>query len=181
MTEHFDQISPVDGVHQLNPDGTVTPVLSEQQLDIISTPKYPGPDGPGVDSNTGKEHAILLDEGPVETPAVQPPTLPPVYDDDMVTSVLAQVDQQRAQLAQPAGNIDIHGAPHFQRSIDGVDVCGQCAQPWPCVGWQQISQALLVEQGGTNPQSGPVLLTLEEAAAAAGMDPAEFSDRLRAR
>jgi hypothetical protein len=108
---------------------------------------------------------------------VRRPHLPPEYahaDADAVGRVL---DEQARQLAQPAGNLDVKGAPHFLRNIGGEEVCGQDGQPWPCDAWRQIGhQSARLE--GLSPAS-QLLPTMTEAAAAAGMDLGEFEERLR--
>jgi hypothetical protein len=181
--EHFDQISPLDGVHQLNPDGTVTPALTEEPGEAAPI-EVAHPPVEHVDPETGEPYAVLLDDGPpgepaTTTPAVAQPSLPPSYDDDFQLSVTEQLEQQRAALAQPAANVDIHGAPHFMRMIDGEEMCGQCGEPFPCPSWIELSESAQSAQLPTA-ESSMRLPTMEEAARAAGVDLTTFVERLRA-
>ena len=34
--------------------------------------------------------------------------------------------------AYPAGYPRLEDRPHFIREVDGAELCGQCATPWPC-------------------------------------------------
>jgi hypothetical protein len=142
VTDHFDQISPLDGAHQVDADGTVSPAY------------------------------------PFEAPSV-----PPQYaDTGFQESVAEQVAAQRAMLAEPAGNVDIKGAPHFLRVVDGSEVCGQCTEPFPCTAYRELADRQLVGQqtSPTGVASSLVPPTMAEAAAAAGMPIDEFMRRLRA-
>lgn len=141
MTEHFDDISPVAGAHQLGEDGFAVPV-----------------DSP-----------------------ILPPALPPQYaNEGFQISVAQQVEEQRRQLAQPAGNV-FKGAPHFLRNVNGEEVCGQCGDAFPCESYRAITDQQALDQatpvGGTGLLTPP---TMAEAAAAAGVDPTTFAERLRA-
>lgn len=108
---------------------------------------------------------------------VTPPHLPPEYAHANPDAVVRQLAEQARQLAEPAGNLDAKGAPHFLRNVNGEEVCGQDGQPWPCDAWRQIGhQSARLE--GLTPAS-QLLPTMAEAAAAAGMDLNEFEERLR--
>lgn len=171
--EHFDQLAPIDGVHQVQPDGSITP----------APPVLP------LNATTEERDAFLArrdlrpDSGLDE---VQPPSIPLEYQDEgFQRSVSEQVAAQRAQLAQPAGNIGPDGAPHFLRLVDGSEVCGQDGQPWPCDQAQAMAasarQAEFGEWPGGVPVEAPKLVTLEEAALAAGMNPTELSAIMEAQ
>lgn len=150
-TEHFDQISPLEGTQE-QPDGSLAP------------------------ANPVRPAETPADEfmAPVEVVA---PAVPVQYTAEFQDSVAEQLAQQRAQLAQPAGNVDIHGAPHFMRVADGVELCGQCGEEWPCEGWKRMAAA-----GEAGRAFGPTTLdqpvsrlpTFEQAAAAAGLTPEEL-------
>ena len=105
------------------------------------------------------------------------PFLPPEFeslDADTLNRVLAE---QAALLAQPAANLDPMGAPHFLRNVAGEEVCGQDGQPWPCVSWRGIADRQTLTEG-LSPEA-LLVPTMAEAAAAAGMDLAEFEAALR--
>lgn len=163
--DHFDQLSPIDGM-QVQPDGTVQPV---------SPPPNP-----------------VVEQDETERPGAAP-SLPPQHAEAMSAqgeqlqqAILDQVDAQRAQLAQPAGNIGGDGAPHFQRLLpDGAEVCGQDGQPWPCEEARGIAEAARRTEFGTMPvgeiaaDGSPQLLTFEEAARAAGVNPEQFAAQVQ--
>lgn len=112
-----------------------------------------------------------------EQVSVAPPTVPPEYahvDPDTVNRVLAE---QRAQLARPSANVDIQGAPHFLRNVDGEEVCGSDGQSWPCA-HARGSTGVAAPLEGADP-ADQLLPTMREAAQAAGMDLTEFAARLR--
>lgn len=163
-TQHYDQVAPVNGL-QMQADGTVAPVAPARPVD---------PEG----------------EQAVETVR---PSLPPHVQvgpvgEELVEAVRAQVDQQRAQLAQPAANVGSDNRPHFQRIIPGnkerpaQEVCGQDGQPWPCdqaLGIAAQVQAQEFPVGEIAADGTPQLLTFEEAARAAGVDPVEFAAQVQ--
>lgn len=114
---------------------------------------------------------------PSETAGTQAPTLPPEFARADPNAVARTLAEQERQLAQPAGNLDAKGAPHFLRNVNGEEVCGQDGQPWPCDEWQGIAhRGAVLETGG---ERSSMLPTMVEAAQAAGMDLAEFEARLR--
>lgn len=154
--EHFDQISPLDGVQE-QPDGTLAPANPVRPLD---TPQ---------------------DEfmAPAEDVAPAVPTAPTEYTADFQDSVAEQLAKQREQLAQPAGNVDIKGAPHFMRVVDDVELCGTCGESFPCAGWQAMARAgeATVLPGVTSVDSvRGTLPTFEQAAAAIGISPEELAE-----
>lgn len=92
------------------------------------------------------------------------------------------------------GNV-LDDRPHFARLLDGQDpseaVCGQDGKPWPCPDAQQLTAARLAnprgdmietpirQAGNLNISSAmPATLTLEEAAAAAGVTAEEMRRRV---
>lgn len=154
--EHFDQISPLDGVQQ-QPDGTLAPANPVRTLDAPPDPYM----APADDVQ----------------PAV--PAAPPEYTPEFQDSVNEQLEKQRAQLGQPAGNVDIKGAPHFMRVVDGVELCGTCGESFPCAGWQAMARAgeATVLPGVTQVDNvRGTLPTFEAAAAAVGISPEELAD-----
>lgn len=152
-SDHFDQLSPIDGVHQVTPEGAVVPVSP------------PVGDTPGSAREEGRQE-------------VEAPTLPPQYrSEDFQLSALQQVAAAREALAQPAGNVDIQGAPHFLRNVNGAELCGQCGTDFPCDTYREMSEERQrAEFGRTLLQMPP---TMAEAALAAGMSQEEFRDRLQ--
>jgi hypothetical protein len=125
---------------------------------------------------------------PREPEAVEDPTpeqdsvahfaaeIPPEYAVPQRT-VEEQLAEANATLARPAANLDVHGAPHFLRNVNGEEVCGQDGLRWPCPAWQEIETGAHVAQG-IDPGAQEVP-TMAEAALAAGMDLDEFLTRLR--
>lgn len=173
MTDHFDQLSPLGGVHQVQPDGSFLPLPEALQPVAIDTAPLP-------DAQPGE---VRIPETPERAEwDVAPPSLPPQYLYDLAqASLTEQVEAQRLLLAQPAANM-FKGAPHFLRSVDGVELCGQCGEAFPCESYRALLDASLRDQ--LTPASGvPAALvppTMVEAAAAAGMDVESFMERLRA-
>lgn len=112
-----------------------------------------------------------------EVESVAQPEIPPEFvglsDDDVQTALR----EQRERLARPAGNVDIHGAPHFLRNVDGVETCGQDGKPWPCGSALAMADEQHILQGIA--PAVQLLPTMAEAAEAAGLDLAEFEERLR--
>lgn len=166
--EHFDQLSPIQGVGQVQPDGTMRVIGMNVEQEGGGAPEMPPPGDSGTD---GHKDIAQIEPSPVS--AGRP-------DSELEEALLEVVAAQRAQLAQPAGNVDVKGAPHFERVVDGQSLCGQCAEPFPCPAYQEIAQAAL------DAQRSPVdaadedvpLVTMEAAAAAAGMDLATFRNRV---
>lgn len=86
------------------------------------------------------------------------------------------------------GNV-LDDRPHFARLLDGQDpseaVCGQDGEPWPCPDAQKLTVASLADQRGQHVNTsgmvpgdtGP-MLTLEQAAQAAGVTVAEMQERV---
>lgn len=152
-SDHFDQLSAIDGVHQVTPEGAIVP----------APPPVGGPPGLAREE-VGRE--------------AEPPTLPPQYrSEDFQLSALQQVAAAREALAQPAGNVDIQGAPHFLRNVNGVELCGSCGTDFPCDAYRGMSEERQrAEFGRTLLQMPP---TMAEAALAAGMSQEEFRGRLQ--
>lgn len=166
--EHFDQLSPIDGVHQVQPDGSIPSVVTPT-FDTVALP----------DPEPGE---IRIPETPDQAEwDVAQPTLPPEYVTTPGDALAEQVAAQRAQLVQPGSN-EFRGAPHFMRYVDGREVCGQDGEPYPCAAIRSMIETKLVEQ--QTPQNGQdaplVPPTMAEAAAAAGLTLDEFMERLRA-
>lgn len=144
---HFDQLSPI-GANQVTAEGVIVP----------AAPAVPRRDDEQV--------------------SVADPQLPPQYQNEgFQETVQQQVAAARAQLAQPASNVDIHGAPHFLRNVDDVERCGQDGEDWPCTAFRGMAEEARRAQFATDALSVPP--TMAEAAQAAGMDPVEFQARLR--
>lgn len=151
-SEHFDQVAPVGGV-QIQPDDSLTVA------------------------------PIVRPVGMPEDQAFELPSLPPEFEsgpqgDELAESIRKQIEVSRQQLAQPAGNLDIQGAPHFLRVLpDGEEVCGQDGQAWPCLPARGLeAQARRTQFGGlpvgrVAPDGSPELLTLGESLSAADVQP----------
>lgn len=149
MTEHDDQLAPIDGVIPAPPPSGTTPADSGQ--DAVQRPSLP--------------------------PGGQPLAFP---DTDAIQEV---ADLQRQMLAEPAANV-IQGAPHFLRNVDGEEICGQCGEAFPCAAYKSMlardaASALTPAGGRSMPQVEIAPPTMQEAAAAAGIDVAELQARLQ--
>lgn len=151
--DHFDQISPKDGI-QLQPDGTLEAATAVAPIGETWSPDD-----------------------------IAPPSLPPQFLDEqrgqeLAQAVAAQIEADRQRLTEPAGNVDIKGAPHFQLIREGGDVCGQDGEPWPCAGAKQLASELwkheygdhTAEESGHSRQ-GQHVPTFEQVAAAMGVSP----------
>lgn len=159
--KHFDQLSPLDGVQQ-QPDGSLAPANPVRPLDVPED-AYAGP--------VGQREAAV-------------PVVPEEYTAEFQDSVAEQLEKQRAQLAQPAGNVDIQGAPHFMRVVDDVELCGTCGESFPCAGWQAMAKAGEASVlPGVTPMDGPALPlpTFEEAAQALGLTADQLMNLARGR
>ena len=127
--------------------------------------------------NVPRQPDVVQDPTPgQDSGAHYAPELPPQYADPQ-TTVAEQLAEAEAALARPAANLDIHGAPHFLRNVNGEEVCGQDGQPWPCATWGEIETGAHAAQG-IDPAAQEVP-TMAEAALAAGMDLDVFLNRLR--
>jgi hypothetical protein len=155
-SEHFDQVAPVGGV-QIQPDDSLAVA------------------------------PVVRPVGAPEDQAFELPSLPPEFEsgpqgDELAESIRKQIEASRQQLAEPAGNVDVVGAPHFLRVLPGgEEVCGQDGQAWPCLPARGLAEQARQVQFGDLPagqlasDGSPELLTFEEAAKAAGVDPVQFA------
>lgn len=161
--DHFDQISPTGGV-QLQPDGTLAAAP-----DVAPLGETWSPDD------------------------VAPPSLPPEFLDEqhgqeLAVAVAAQIEADRQRLTEPAGNVDIKGAPHFQLIREDGDVCGQDGQPWPCAGAKQIGRDLWEHEYGDQTPEEPgygrrdqQVPTFDQVAAALGVSPGSLLRQVAAQ
>ena len=100
-------------------------------------------------------------------PPELPPSsdIPPPFTDEEKLAMLAQADQQRAQLSQRSLNLDHTDRPHFLRIVGGVETCGQDGQPWPCSAWRLMESQQRTEQltpAGNPPAQGNIPPTLQQ-------------------
>lgn len=129
------------------------------------------------------------DDGtPIARPHADPATAdkwtqPHLPDTDPTPAALAPInlDEERATaqlFGVPAANLDANDRPHFLRNVDGLEVCGQDGQAWPCTEYRK----LLDDDQRTNNQAGLVpadgMVRVGDVAAAIGLTPAELSQRM---
>lgn len=109
--------------------------------------------------------------------------IPPVVEPER-TPISAAPSQQGAaeptpvvigEARTPAVTGRMHDRPHFIRNVDGVEVCGQCAQPWPCEEFMRDHPEALADSAGS------ALVSLADVAAATGLTPAEIQARMAGR
>lgn len=81
---------------------------------------------------------------------------------------------------QTPTNLDDARRPHFLRSVNGEEVCGQDGNPWPCATWSSW-----VAESDAVPTARPVAdgatMSSAEAAEALGVDPQELALFLASR
>lgn len=153
---HHDQLSPLAGVQQ-----------------TASGELVPAPTVPPLGATVEEQQEYTL------------PSLPPEYGPNAQETIAEQLERQRAQLAQPAGNADVKGMPHFERMVDNVSLCGSCGESFPCEGWQgltaaqQSAQPPMAYADASHPEWS--LPTLEESARAAGVSIQEYMADLHRR
>lgn len=76
-------------------------------------------------------------------------------------------------------NLDDASRPHFMRSVNGVEVCGQDGDPWPCPTWSTWVQTGDVPTAAPLPEGAT--MTAPQAARALGVDPQELALFLASR
>lgn len=168
--QHDDQLSPVQGVYAVSPDGQI-----RVTGDVLAEPN----------SNPVRTEQVVeeYEDGSVQVVEVQAPSVPEGYQpaapfsDGDTDAILKAAELDRAQLAQPSGNV-VHGAPHFLRNVDGVEVCGQDGKPWPCEAYTGLERQGVQRAALPDADLAPPPPTMLEAARAAGIDPVEFQARL---
>lgn len=97
---------------------------------------------------------------------VQPP--PPTELERIEQAEAAELEAVRLQ-HQPPGNLDDSDRPHFLRTANGVEVCGQDGEPWPCETWTRWMQERDAPAGEV------ATITTTEAAQRLGVDPQELA------
>lgn len=97
----------------------------------------------------GHDHPELLAQPEPDDQLSPVDGLPEVafpYDDTSEEAVKAEAErldqaaavrtEHRRLLSEPSANIGRDDRPHFLRTVDGKDVCGQDGKPWPCPEWE---------------------------------------------
>jgi hypothetical protein len=69
----------------------------------------------------------------------------------------------------------MHDRPHFIRVVDGVELCGQCARPWPCPAFMEDHPEALVGTGAGG------LVELADVAQVTGLTMEELRSRIGAQ
>jgi len=125
---------------------------------------------------------------PFTVPELEPVTLPP--DREAIADpapVIANVPPEARPPAEPVVSGRMEDRPHFLRNVDGVELCGQDGEPWPCTEYLRTMaqvEATLPGYSGSSMQvgapTGVELVPLVEAAAAAGLFPEELRARMEA-
>lgn len=170
---HDDQLSPVQGVYAVSPDGQIR-VTGDVLEDAAPTNPVRLEQVPEQQEDGSVQ--VVDREVPVPSlPEGFQPAAP--FSNADTDAILKAAELDRAQLAQPSANV-FRGAPHFLRNVDGHEVCGTDGQPWPCEGYTGAQQQF-ARQAGALPDDNLIPPpTMAEAARAAGVDPDEFQARL---
>lgn len=102
----------------------------------------------------------------------EPPALTEQERADQGEGVFDIVPDARAVPQTPA-NLDDAKRPHFLRTVNGVEVCGQDGDPWPCATWSQWAEEGDVPTAAAIPEGAT--MNTAEAAKALGVDPNELA------
>jgi hypothetical protein len=115
------------------------------------------------DPINNEEHRVP----PVQTSGLVLPTAPPGREGASRPDPVFVAEPR-----PPVVSGRMHDRPHFIRNVDGVELCGQCAQPWPCPQYVQDHPEALA----SSTPSG--LVELADVATATGLTVEELRSRL---
>lgn len=79
-------------------------------------------------------------------------------------------------MSRTPSNLDDASRPHFLRNVNGVEVCGQDGDPWPCATWSKWAEEGETPTAPAAPSRPSVpTMTTSAAAEALGVDPQELA------